>query len=124
MEPPKPDDPAHERLFKQATEHLETRLELFGLTITERASAVVANLAGVMVIFLFAVLVLFFFSMGFAWWLGDFFGSRAGGFALAGLIFVPLGYFAFRVVRPAVRSIIIEIALDATDGDEPKTGEK
>lgn len=115
MDTPKHDDPAFHRLFEQVSRHLETRLELLSLTTSERVSAVVANLVGAMVIFVFAMLVLFFFSMGFAWWLGDFLGSRAGGFALAGLIFVPIGYLFFRWLRPAVRSIIIEIALDETD---------
>lgn len=108
-----------QRLFEQLNQHIETRLAYFQLTSTEKLSGVAANMAGAFVLFVFALLVLFFFSMGFAWWLGDFIGNRAGGFALAGLIFIPIAFFVFRWIRPFVREKIIESALHENDSENP-----
>ncbi|MBC7774927.1 MAG: phage holin family protein [Phycisphaerae bacterium] len=107
------------RLFGQVNQHLETRWEYISLTATEKLSNLAAELAGVFTLFVFAVLVLFFFCMGFAWWLGDFIGNRAGGFALAGLIFVPIAYFVYRWIRPFVRNKFIQTALDEMDEENP-----
>ena len=96
------------RLFEQISQHVETRVEYFTLTTTEKTSGLVADLAGALTVFVFAVLVLFFFSMGFGWWLGDFIGSRAGGFALAGLVFVPIGFLFYRWIRPFTRRKVIQ----------------
>lgn len=100
-----------QRLFEQVNKHIETRIAYVTLTSAEKVSAIMANLTGAIVLFVFAILVLFFFSMGFAWWLGDFIGNRAGGFALAGLIFIPIAFVAFAWVRPFVRDLIIESVL-------------
>lgn len=107
------------RLFEQASQHLETRWEYLTVTATEKFSKLAAELAGAFTIFVFAVLVLFFFCMGFAWWLGDFIGNRAGGFALAGLIFIPIAYLSFRWIRPFVRNKIIESALFEEEDENP-----
>lgn len=108
------------RLFEQVNEHIETRMEYFTLSSTEKMSGIAANLAGALVLMVFALLVLFFFSMGFAWWLGDFLGNRAGGFALAGLVFLPIAWATYRWVRPFVREKIIEAVLQ---NDAPKTAD-
>jgi Putative Actinobacterial Holin-X, holin superfamily III len=99
------------RLYDQLSQHLETRWEYIYLSSAEKASGLAADFAGAVSAFVFATLTLFFFSMGFAWWLGDFIGNRAGGFALAGLIFVPLGLLFFRWVRPYVRTKVIQSIL-------------
>ncbi|MDO8367324.1 MAG: phage holin family protein [Saprospiraceae bacterium] len=99
------------RLFEQVSDHIETRWTYFSIKATEKFSSIASNLVGAFTIFVFAVLVLFFFSMGFAWWLGDFIDNRAGGFALAGLIFVPIAFFVYRWIRPFVRDKIIESML-------------
>ncbi len=112
------DEQVLHRLFEQIQQHVETRLEYFSLNSTEKLSGLAANLAGAFTIFVFAVLVLFFFSMGFGWWLGDFIGSRAGGFALAGLVFVPIGYLFFHWIRPFVRRKIIQSILH-DDAENP-----
>ena len=99
------------RLFEQTQEHLETRWAYFSLTATEKISGLAADLAGAVTVFVFGVLVLFFFSMGFGWWLGDFIGSRAGGFALAGLAFVPIGFIFYLWIKPFVRRKVIQSLL-------------
>ncbi len=99
------------RLFEQVNQHIETRWAYFTLTSTEKMSGIAANLAGVFTVFVFALLVLFFFSMGFAWWLGDFIGNRAGGFALTGLVFVPIAILIFRWIRPFVRDKVLQTVL-------------
>ena len=104
-----------QRLFDQVNEPLETRWAYFTLAFTEKLSLILANLAGVMTIFVFTVLVLFFFCMGFSWWLGDLIQNRAGGFALAGLIFVPIGALGYKWIRPMVREKIIESMLEEKD---------
>ncbi len=100
-----------QRLFVQVSQHLETRWEYFSLTSTERISNFLANMAGAVVIFVFSILVLFFFSMGFAWWLGGAIGSQAGGFALSGLIFIPIAALTYRWIRPYVRTKFIQSIL-------------
>lgn len=109
-EEPNGEQLAH-RLFEQINQHLETRWKYLMLNAGERTSAAASQMAGGMVLFVFALLVLFFFSMGFAWWLGDVLQHRAGGFALAGLIFVPIAYGVFRWIRPFVRDKVIEAFL-------------
>jgi Fe2+ transport system protein B len=106
-----------QRLFEQVTQHLETRWEYFSLSSTEKTANIAANVAGAMVLFVFSILVLFFFSTGFAWWLGVLIDSVAGGFALAGLIFIPIAWLIFRWIRPFVRTKIIESIL--ADNSEP-----
>jgi hypothetical protein len=103
------------RFIKQVNEHIETRWAYFTLTATEKMSDVAANVIGAFTVFVFAVLVLFFFSMGFAWWLGDYLGNRAGGFALAGLIFIPISILVYRWIRPFVRTKIIQTYLQHED---------
>ena len=105
------DEQVLHRLFDQISQHLETRWAYFSVTATEKASGLAANIAGALVVFVFAVLVLFFFTMGFAWWLGDYMGNRAGGFALTGLIFIPLAIVLFRWIRPFVRTKVIQSIL-------------
>jgi hypothetical protein len=103
------------RFIKQVNEHIETRWAYFTLTSTEKMSDVAANVVGAFTVFVFAVLVLFFFSMGFAWWLGDYLGNHAGGFALAGLLFIPISILVYRWIRPFVRSKIIQTYLQHED---------
>ena len=108
-----------QRLLEQVSQHIETRWDYFSLTLTEKLSGLASEIAGAFTLFVFALLVLFFFSMGFAWWLGDFIGNRAGGFALAGLIFVPIGFFVYRWIRPFVRNKFIQTVLDEMDEENP-----
>jgi hypothetical protein len=108
-----------QRLLEQVTQHIETRWDYFSLTLTEKVSGLAAEIAGAFTLFVFALLVLFFFCMGFAWWLGDFIGHRAGGFALAGLIFIPIAYFVYRWIRPFVRNKFIQTVLDEMDEENP-----
>lgn len=108
------------RLYAQINEHLETRWAYFTLTSTEKLSVFASDLAGALTIAVFGLLVLFFFSMGFAWWLGDFIGNRAGGFALAGLIFIPIAWGAYRWIRPVVRDKIIQSVLPEEKTENPE----
>lgn len=113
------------RLYEQINKHIETRLAYFTVTSTEKMSGIAANLAGALTLVVFALLVLFFFSMGFAWWLGDFIGNRAGGFALAGLIYIPIAILVYRWIRPFVREKVIqsifheELPEKPTDHEQP-----
>jgi len=99
------------RLFEQVNQHFETQWEYISLTSTEKIANLAASMAGMFTVFVFAILVLFFFSMGFAWWLGDFWGNRAGGFASSGLVFIPIAILFFRWVRPFVRAKVIQSIL-------------
>lgn len=107
------------QLFEQVSLHIETRLEHLSLNTAEKISNLAGGIASGVSVFVFGVLVLFFFSMGFAWWLGDFFQSRAGGFAVAGLIFVPIGWLFYRWIGGFVRDKIIEKVLDDEQGNNP-----
>lgn len=109
--------PAIERLLEKSLQHIETRWEYFSLSATEKISGAAAALTGVLIVVLFTLMVLFFLSIGFAIWLGDFLGNRAGGFALAGLIFVPIAIAAYFWVPSLVRSKIIQNMLEDEDTD-------
>jgi hypothetical protein len=108
-------EPSFERLLHKVLKHLETRWEYYSLTTTEKISAAAAMLSGIAIIAIFALIVLFFFSIGFAIWLGDYLGNRAGGFVLAGLIFVPIAIVAYMKVPPFVRTKIIQNILEDDD---------
>ncbi len=108
------------RLYEQINQHLETRWDYLSLTLTEKLSTIAAGLAGAMVLMAFGLLVLFFFSMGFAWWLGDLIGNRAAGFALSGLVFVPIAFVTYRWIGPFVREKVIETALNDEKNETPK----
>jgi hypothetical protein len=99
------------KLYEQVNEHLETRWTYFTLSATEKMAKAASGMASALTIVVFALLVLFFFSMGFAWWLGDFIGNRAGGFALAGLVFIPIAYLVYRWIGPFVQEKVIGSAL-------------
>lgn len=112
-------DSAFERLLDKGLHHLETRWEYYSLSATEKISGAAAAFAGMLIIIVFALMILFFFSVGFAVWLGDYLHNRAGGFALAGLIFVPIGIGAYYVIPPIVRSRIIHNMLQDENTENP-----
>lgn len=102
-------------LLKKVLEHLETRWEYFSLTATEKISVAASMFAGLMVLCLFALIVIFFLSIGLAFWIGDVIDNRAGGFAIAGLIFIPLGIGVFYWIRPFIREKVIQSILEDDD---------
>jgi hypothetical protein len=114
---------AFERLLDKGLKHLETRWEYYSLTATEKISGAAAAFVGMLIVMVFALVILFFLSIGFAIWLGDYLGNRAGGFALAGLIFVPIAFAAYYFIPPFVRSKIIHNMLqDEHPEDENPRG--
>lgn len=104
-----------EYLTEQLLDHLETRWEYATLVFTEKASEIVSNLVSLMAAALFGMMTLLFLSLGFALWLGDMIGSRSGGFALAAVVFVPLGILAYVWIKPFVRTKIIQNILQDDD---------
>ncbi len=117
------DEQLLQRFMEQIVQHAETRWAYFTLTATEKGSGIAANVAGAITLFVFALLVLFFFTFGLAWWMGDLISNRAGGFALTGLIFIPIGYGLFRWIRPTVRASIIDAILEEDQKKEQSTHE-
>ena len=115
MEDHNHDDELIHRLFEQVNQHIETRMSYYALIAAEKAANGAANLTGILTVFVFVILVLFFFSMGFAWWLGDVMHNRAAGFALAGLIFIPIAVGVYLWIRPFVRAKIIQSVLEYED---------
>ena len=114
---------AFERLLDKGIQHLETRWEYYSLSATEKISGAAAALTGMLIIIMFVLMILFFLCMGFAFWLGDYIGNVAGGFALAGLIFVPVAIAAYYLVPPMIRSKIIHNMLqDELTKDENARG--
>lgn len=109
------------RLFDQVNQHIETRWAYFSLTATEKFSGIAANLVQVLTLMIFTLIMLFFFSMGFAWWLGDLIGHRAGGFALSGLVFLPIAFFVYRWIGPFVRDKVLESVLHDETEENPKS---
>jgi ABC-type phosphate transport system permease subunit len=112
-------DSAFERLLEKSLQHIETRWEYYSLTATEKISGAAAAFVGMLIIMVFALMILFFLSIGFAVWLGDYMDNRAGGFAVAGLIFVPIAIGAYLLIPPIIRSKIIHNMLqDENTEDE------
>ena len=107
--------PTSERLLEQAIQHLETRWQYFSLSATEKVSEAASTLVSVLAVAFFALIMFFFFSVGFAFWLSERLGSRAAGFSLTGLVFLPAALAAFYFVKPWVRSKIIQNILDNDD---------
>ncbi|MBL7802860.1 MAG: phage holin family protein [Saprospiraceae bacterium] len=107
-----------EQLTDQLLDHLETRWEYATLTFAEKMSALLSNLAGMIVALAFALMVLMLLCVALALWLGDLIGNKAGGFALSSLILIPIGALAFYVIRPLFREKIIQNML--SDEDLPK----
>ena len=120
MEEEKKQESPFEDLFEKVEQHVETRLKFYSLTATEKISNLSAAFAGAMVIILFVLIILFFLSIGFAIWIGDLIHHRAGGFAIAALLFVPIGIAAYQWIRPFVRDRIIQTFLDEDDNDTEK----
>lgn len=114
-------DSAFERLLDKGLQHLETRWEYYSLSATEKISGAAAAFTGMLIVLVFALIILFFFSIGFAIWLGDYLDNRAGGFALAGLIFVPIAFAAYRLIPPIVRSKIIHNMLQDENTEDPNS---
>lgn len=114
-------DSAFERLLDKGLQHLETRWEYYSLSATEKISGAAAAFTGMLIILVFVLIILFFFSIGFAIWLGDYLDNRAGGFALAGLIFVPIAFAAYRLIPPIVRSKIIHNMLQDENTEDPNS---
>ena len=112
-------DSAFERLLDKGLQHLETRWEYYSLSATEKISGAAAAFVGMLIVIIFTLMILFFLSIGFAVWLGDYMDNRAGGFALAGLIFIPIAIGAYYLIPPIVRSKIIHNMLQ----DEPTQDE-
>lgn len=110
-------EPSFERLLEKTLQHLETRWEYISLSATEKISGAAAVLSGLLIVCLFLLIILLFFSVGFAIWLGDYIGNRAGGFALSGLLFVPLAVVGYIKVPPFVRSKIIQNILQDDDSE-------
>lgn len=104
-----------ERFTDQLIDHLETRWEYVVLVFTEKTAEISSALAGLFTAAAFGLLALLFFSLSFAWWLGDVLHHRAGGFALTGLIFIPLGAMAYYWIKPFVREKIIQNILQDDD---------
>jgi hypothetical protein len=114
---------AFERLLDKGLQHLETRWEYYSLTATEKISGAAAAFAGMLIILMFALMILFFLSIGFAIWLGDYLDNRAGGFALAGLIFVPVAIGAYILIPPIIQSRIIHnMSHDENNEDDNTSG--
>jgi len=100
-----------ERLFDQIVQHLDTRWEYLSILTAEKSAELLSSVVRALVVAVLILQILFFFSIGFAFWLGELIGSTAGGFLLAGLTFVPFALVAYLVLKPIVRSKIIEAFL-------------
>lgn len=104
-----------ERLIEQAAKHLDTRWEYYSIVAAEKVAEGVSSAVRLLAVAVFLLMIFFFFSMGFGFWLGERLGSNARGFALAGLVFVPFAVIAWVVLKPLVRSKIIESFLQHGD---------
>jgi len=107
--------PSSERLLEQAIQHLETRWQYISLSATEKLSESASTLVRILAVAFFVLIMFFFFSVGFAFWLSDQLGSRAAGFSLTGLVFLPGAIAAFHFLKPWIRSKIIQNILDNDD---------
>lgn len=104
--------PSLQTLIEQITQHIETQREYLSLAITEKVSAALGALAGILALCIIGLVALSYFGLAFAFWLGDIIGSRAGGFAVAGVVFIPIAVAAYYLLNPFVRKKIIQIMLE------------
>ncbi len=101
-----------ELLLDKTNDYVETRLELFKLKATRKATDVVSSLASSLILVFIISFIVFMLNIGLALWLGDALGkSYYGFFALGGfylLVAVLFQAFKTKWVEDPVSNAIIQ----------------
>lgn len=104
--------PSLHNLVEQITQHIETQREYLSLTVTEKIATALGAVTGILAMCIIGLVALSYFGVAFAFWLSELLNSRAGGFAVAGLLFIPIAIAAYYLLNPFVREKIIQIMLE------------
>lgn len=101
--------------------YLETRLNLFILNTSDKASGIISSIASVMLIAVCALFVLLFLSIGAALWIGQAFGDSSMGFLIIGLFYLVVSIILYSFRENLIRIPVINGFLNAiynNDDDE------
>lgn len=113
------------RITDEVHQYVEKRLELFSLTIAEKASRILAeSFQHVLGLFILSFALFFFwFAVGF--WVGEMIGNLSVGFAISALPLFLIGYVLMKGsskrITEKVQSQLISKVIDDIDTDaEPE----
>ena len=79
-------------LFDNASDYLETRLDLFKLKSTQKASEVISSLASRLILILIVSLVVFMINIGLALLIGELMGKSYYGFFVLAVFYSLVGF--------------------------------
>jgi hypothetical protein len=113
-----------EEMIKMARSYLNSRIELWKLTLLEKVSLAGAYFLGSLIIVLIIGFCLLFVSLAFAYWYGQTTGDLAMGFLITAGIYVVLGiiiYFGRKnlISGPIIRALAAIIYKD-DDPEDPE----
>lgn len=93
-------------LFEKVTDYTETRLSLFKLKATERASVIASEMAGGLIFFTILFLGVIVLNIGLGFLLGDLLGKVYYGFFVLAAFYIIAG-FIFKAVckKPVINAI-------------------
>ncbi len=93
-------------LFEKATDYTETRISLFKLKATQRASVIAGELASGLIFFTILLLGIIVLNIGLGFLLGDLLGKVYYGFFVLASFYIIAG-FIFKAVckKPVINAI-------------------
>jgi len=87
-------------LFDDASDYLETRVDLLKMKMIDKASDAASSVVSVIATLVFAIFALILLSIALAVWLGDLIGTMYLGFLIVGGLYVLIA-FLFHFFRKA-----------------------
>ncbi len=107
-----------ETAIQNLGKYLETRLDLFYLNASDKASDIISSIAAVCLIAVSMIFVLLFLSIGAAIWIGHSFGETSIGFLIIGLFYLLVAIILFAFRSTFIKMPVINKLLGALYSDE------
>jgi len=98
-------------LFEKVTDYTETRLSLFKLKATERASVIASEMAGGLIFFTILFLGVIVLNIGLGFLLGDLLGKVYYGFFVLAAFYIIAGFIFKAVSKKSVIKTIANIVI-------------
>ncbi len=107
-----------ESILKHLNDYFETRLELFLLNSSEKASVFISSIATFFLIMLTMMFVLLFLSIGSALWIGQSIGNISTGFLYVGLFYLIVSIILFIFRNSLIKIPVMNKLLSIIYSDE------
>lgn len=107
-----------ESVFQHMRHYLETRLDLFILNSSDKASDIISSIASVLLIAVSMVFVLLFLSIGAALWIGHSYGETSMGFLIVGIFYLVISIVLYIFRYSFIKLPVINKFLKALNYDE------